>query len=115
MEVKILYFGGCPNWEKAAARARIVLADLGRTDVAIQAEDVAQLTPLPRQWAGSPTVLVDGQDLFDADGAAPVPGCDACRIYRNGTRLEGTPTVDQLRIALNRAFVRRIDPERSSL
>jgi hypothetical protein len=122
MEVKILYFAGCPNWEKAAARARIALAELGRTDVPIQHEDIAQIPRLPRQWAGSPTVLIDGQDPFEADGdgpgdhgrsPAPVPGRDACRIYRAGTRLEGAPTVDQLRIALKRAFVQVKDQERS--
>jgi hypothetical protein len=115
MDVRILYFEGCPNWGKAAARARIALADLGRTDVPILLEDVTQIAWLPRQWAGSPTVLIDGQDPLESDGAGPVPGRDACRIYRTGTRLEGAPTVDQLRVALNRAFVRRIDLERSSL
>jgi hypothetical protein len=122
MDVRILYFEGCPNWGKTANRARIALGEMGRADVAVEAEDVAQIPRLPRQWAGSPTVLIDGQDPFEADGdglgdhgrsPAPVPGRDACRIYRTGTRLEGAPTVDQLRIALKRAFVQVKDQERS--
>ena len=34
MQIKILYFNGCPNWKMAATRLRTVLAELGRTDVA---------------------------------------------------------------------------------
>jgi hypothetical protein len=111
MQVKILYFTGCPNLATMADRVRIVLAELGRADVAVQAEDVHQASALSSAWAGSPTLLLDGRDPFAAAGRpraaidgglnlVPSPGGDACRIYVTANGLEGAPSVDQLRTAL---------------
>ena len=66
MKIKILHFNGCPNWEMAAARVRTVLAELDRADVAVECEDVHQTSHLPSEWAGSPTVLLEGRDPFAA-------------------------------------------------
>jgi hypothetical protein len=112
MQVKILYFTGCPNWQTVADRVRTVLAELGRADVAVQGEDVQQVSPLSLAWAGSPTLLLDGRDPFAAaegarsadlavDGGLQAgPGRDACRMYVTANGLEGAPSVDQLRTAL---------------
>lgn len=55
------------------------------------------------QWGmrGSPTLPVNGCDLFAAPGGAPAV---ACRLYhsRDG-RLEGAPAVEALRQALELA------------
>jgi hypothetical protein len=53
MEIKILYFGGCPNWRTAAERAQLALVDLGRRDIPIQAEDVTQAQVVSTEWGGS--------------------------------------------------------------
>jgi hypothetical protein len=112
MEIKILYFSGCPSWETALARVRTVLAELGRTDVAVQVEDVHQASDLSSEWAGSPTLLLDGRDPFAAAAGPPsadlgivggghrVVAQDACRIYVTKAGFEGAPSLDQLRTAL---------------
>ena len=112
MQVKILYFGGCPNWQTAAARVRTVLAELGRADVVVQVEDVHDVSNLSSEWAGSPTVLVDGRDPFAPndrpawpglaveDGSHPVMARDTCRIYLTEAGFEGAPSLNQLRTAL---------------
>lgn len=102
MQVKILYFNGCPMWETAAARVRTVLAELGRSDVAVQVEDVHQVPNLSSEWAGSPTVLLDDRDPFAAadGGPHPVTARHACRIYVTEAGFEGAPSVDQLRTVL---------------
>lgn len=111
MQVKILYFTGCPNWQTTADRVLTVLAELGRADVAVQAEDVQRASPLSSAWAGSPTLLLDGRDPFAAaDGPraaidsglnlVPSAARDACRMYVTPNGLEGAPSVDQLRTAL---------------
>jgi hypothetical protein len=119
MEIKILYFSGCPNWETALARVRTVLAELGRTDVAVQVEDVHQASDLSSEWAGSPTLLLDGRDPFAAadsrssaglaidSGRHPVLPQDACRIYVTEAGFEGAPSLDQLRTALKLALTKR--------
>jgi len=106
MQIKVLYFNGCPRWETAAARVRTVLAELGRADVTVMVEDVHQASHLSSEWAGSPTVLLDGRDPFAAvdGGAHPVTARDACRIYATEAGVEGAPSVDQLRTVLTRAL-----------
>lgn len=47
----------------------------------------------PAGFAGSPRVLVNGQDLFP--DAAPVTEL-ACRVYRNPQGLSGSPTPEAL-------------------
>ncbi|GGN51233.1 hypothetical protein GCM10011579_006850 [Streptomyces albiflavescens] len=48
--------------------------------------------------AGSPTVLIDGADLFAAPGTA---ASVSCRLYRSPDgRTEGAPTVDDLQRAV---------------
>ena len=124
MQIKILYFSGCPNWETAATRVRTVLAELDRADVAVQVEDVHETSHLSPEWAGSPTVLLDGRDPFaSADGQRAGPAInggrhsaltrDACRIYVTETGIEGSPSLDQLRTVLTPALTERHNIKRS--
>lgn len=103
MQIKILYFKGCPNLETAVARVRTVLAELGRAHVAVQVEDVHQTPHLPSEWAGSPTLLLDGRDPFAAADEPPTAR-DVCRIYVTKAGFEGAPSVGQLRTVLTRAL-----------
>jgi hypothetical protein len=116
MQVKILYFNGCPNWQTVADRVTTVLAELGRADVAVEFEDVHKTSHLSLAWAGSPTVLLDGRDPFAAaddrpsgglaidGGRHPAPARDACRIYLTEAGVEAVPSLDQLRTALTQAL-----------
>ncbi|MCU1582248.1 MAG: thioredoxin family protein [Microbacteriaceae bacterium] len=98
MNVEILHIDDCPNWQEAGGRMGAALALTGHPDAAVSytllstAEDTATVL-----FAGSPTIIVDGRDLF--------PGADrisdlACRIYQTPTGFAGLPTIDQLIEAL---------------
>lgn len=95
MQVTLLYFEGCPNWEATYRRLETLAGELGfdlggRTvDTPEQAEQLA--------FRGSPTVLVDGRDPF-ATGEEPV-GL-SCRVYATDEVLAGAPTEQQLRDVL---------------
>jgi hypothetical protein len=94
MQVTLLYFDVCPNWQTAETRVHEALARLGRGDVAVirqRVETQAQAETVG--FRGSPTVLVDGRDPF-ADGQARV-GL-SCRVYATPEGLAGAPTVAQL-------------------
>ena len=94
MDVKVLFFDGCPNWEVADERLREALTQTGRGDVRVEHHRVT--TPEEAEtvrFRGSPTILVNGQDPF-ADPDAPV-GL-SCRVYRTDAGLAGAPTVEQL-------------------
>ncbi|RFA06561.1 thioredoxin family protein [Subtercola boreus] len=96
MEITLQYFDGCPNWTVAAAR----LADLaqdrpGLTVRPFLVETVEQARAIG--FRGSPSMLVNGADLFpDPDALVGL----ACRIYVTPEGLAGAPTVEQLRSAL---------------
>jgi len=106
MQIKVLYFNGCPRWETAVARVRTVLAGLGRADVTVELEDVHEASHLSSEWAGSPTLLLDGRDPFAAvdSGRQPFVARDVCRIYVTDAGFEGAPSADQLRTVLTRAL-----------
>jgi hypothetical protein len=65
-------------------------------------EPVLELVETPEdadrlEFAGSPTILVDGVDPFAQKGATV--GL-TCRVYRTPDGLAGSPTADQLRAVL---------------
>lgn len=49
-------------------------------------------------FAGSPTITIDGKDVFPADGGSAEL---ACRLYLTPDGLAGLPTVDQLMDGMN--------------
>jgi hypothetical protein len=94
MRIQVLHIEDCQNWEEAGRRLTIALARQKDTTSAVEfrllrtAEETAAVP-----FAGSPTITVDGDDLF--------PGADrvddlACRIYFTPDGLAGVPTVEQL-------------------
>jgi hypothetical protein len=100
MKVEILHIDDCTNWQEAGRRMTAALAMTGHGDVEVNyvllstAEDAARVP-----FAGSPTVSVDGSDLFV--GANQITDL-ACRIYQTPTGFAGVPTIDQLVAALSR-------------
>ena len=101
MEVELLWFTGCPNWQEAGARLRQAMT-LSGVDGEVVLVDVAAPEAAERLgFRGSPTVLIDGDDPF-ANDADPV-GL-SCRLFRTPDGLRGAPTVDQLVDALRAAL-----------
>ena len=98
MDITRQYFDGCPNWTITAERLDALAGELPGLTVTQQLIE----TPAEAEAAkfrGSPSVLLDGADLFP-DSSAPV-GL-ARRIYSTLAGPGGSPTLEQLRAALNR-------------
>ena len=98
MRVEVLYFDGCPTYRVAEKTLRGVLA---QEDVEAEVELVADNSDEEAQrlrFPGSPTIRVDGEDLF------PVPEragyALGCRIYANQEGLRGSPTAEMVRASL---------------
>lgn len=98
MKVQVLHIDACPNWREAGARVRQTLDSLGLSTVPVEyvligTQEEAETT----EFGGSPTILVDGKDLF------PSPDSTndlACRIYFTEHGLAGTPSNTQLEAAV---------------
>jgi predicted DsbA family dithiol-disulfide isomerase len=100
MELTVLAVPDCPNAPVLERRLAEALA--GRSGVTVARRVIADVAEAAR-WGmrGSPTLLVNGCDLFAAPGGAPAV---ACRLYRSQDgRLEGAPAVEALRQALEQA------------
>ena len=96
MDVSLLYFEGCPNWEVADQRLAAIAAE--SPDVVVTRHRVETVAEAERLgFHGSPSILVDGVDVFAEPGAGV--GL-SCRVYRTPDGLAGSPTMDQLRAAL---------------
>ncbi len=91
-DVTLLHFDGCPSWKTALAHLQ-ALAD--EHDLTITIEKV-ETPEAAERWSfrGSPTILVDGRDVF-ATGDEPV-GL-SCRIYQTPDGPAGSPTREQVR------------------
>lgn len=98
MEIRVLHIDDCPNWEVTGSRVRRALESVGLRDVPVEvllirtADDAVRLG-----FAGSPTILVDGHDLFPSEGRTADL---ACRVYLTDAGFAGAPTVAQLEQAL---------------
>ena len=102
MDIALLYFDGCPHAEAAETNLRAALADLDTGGAVVRKQFVDTVGEAERVgFLGSPTILIDGHDLFAVPGATP--GL-SCRVYATETGLTGTPSVAQLRDALAAAW-----------
>ena len=96
MDVSLLYFDDCPNWKLADQRLAAIVIE--RPAVVVTRHRVETVDEAERLgFHGSPSILVDGVDVFAEPGAGV--GL-SCRVYRTPDGLAGAPTMEQLRAAL---------------
>ena len=98
VKVTLLFFDGCPNWQNTLADLESLSVEFGFELERCPVETVEDAERL--RFRGSPTVLVDGRDVF-AHGDEPI-GL-SCRVYHSDQGLAGAPTVQQLRAVLTKA------------
>jgi hypothetical protein len=100
MDVRVVYFDGCPNWRTAQQRLAeaMTFAGLPETPVSLIAV-TSSAQAVAAGFAGSPTILINGHDLFPG----PAVSEDlACRLYMTSQGPAGCPTVEDLVSALQR-------------
>jgi hypothetical protein len=98
MDVELLVVPDCPHEKPAAQLLRSALDDIGLTGLDFQRTVIdTQEAAERRGFVGSPTILLDGVDPFEASGQ---PASIACRLYPGQ---DGLPDLRALRRALKRA------------
>lgn len=99
MRIELLVVPGCPHESAAAGVLTQAMADIGLGSVGFAVTVIdSQRAAARRQFIGSPTICVDGADVFPEPGR---PASFACRIYPGGQL--GVPELRDLRQALKRA------------
>lgn len=77
--IELLCFDGCPAWQHAWAALGTVLAE-SHWQASVRLRDVTSMAAEElADFAGSPTIRVDGVDVFGYDG----PAVMACRRYED--------------------------------
>lgn len=99
MKIELLYFDGCPSYLLARERLEVVLAERGVNTAVDMVRVTSDLQAQTLRFPGSPTIRVDGRDLFPAEEAE---GALGCRVYAAPDGLSGAPTVDMIREAIAR-------------
>src|SRR5690554_5395103 len=94
MDIQVLHIDDCPNWREAGALVTSALTSLGRDDIEVNYQLIDDPDTANRTgFAGSPTITVNGSDLFPSDGRTSDL---ACRIYFTPQGLAGLPTQAQI-------------------
>ena len=101
MLVELLWWEGCPSHPETLADLERSLAEEGVAaeveSVEIESDEQARAERFP----GSPTIRIDGADIFPCDAPEPFSLC--CRVYRlRDGRPSPTPDPDDLRDAIRR-------------
>ena len=111
MQIEILTVPGCPNRTRALNAVVTSLASLGRLDVDVLEREIADdRAAVAAMMIGSPTILVDGVDLFSDSAMAPSM---SCRLYREGDVIDGAPSIESLIKRLHTVISPERDDDRS--
>lgn len=99
-KIEFLYDRDCPNVDDARRQLRLALERCGLAGGWIEWERNNLDSPAYARQYGSPTILVDGQDVA---GESPSDDVPSCRVYTNGSgRNRGVPDADLITAALSR-------------
>lgn len=103
MEIELRFWEGCPSHPDALAELRAALTEMGSDPEAVKVHEVRTENEARRLgFIGSPTIVVDGTDLFDTGGQPPSL---SCRVYRlRDGRFSPTPDPEDLREFLAARF-----------
>ena len=100
MKVQLITFPGCPNAPMARAALQRALASAGIVERIEEVNTADPETPEPLRAWGSPTVLLDGEDV----GGMVAPTGQSCRLYEDDEgRMQSAPPESLIAAALRRA------------
>jgi hypothetical protein len=103
--VELLWWRGCPSWERALAELGEEMARAGLDPAAVEVREVETEAEADiERFVGSPTIRIAGRDIQPPTGEAS--GL-TCRVYRlRDGRISALPDRADIRDALERAIER---------
>jgi hypothetical protein len=102
MQVEFLFWAGCPSHPTALADLRAALLETGDDPERVIVREIdSEAGAEAEEFAGSPTIRIDGVDVQPLDDE---PTGLTCRVYRRRDgRISPTPDPADLRDALRAA------------
>jgi hypothetical protein len=103
MRIEFLWWDGCPSHPEALAELRDVLRSEDLDPELIERREIETDEQAVRErFPGSPTILIDGEDVISPEDGEPFSL--TCRVYqlRDG-RYSATPDPEDVRAAVQRA------------
>ena len=89
LKLSLLFFEGCPNSPKLMSNLKAALKTLHLVDK-VERVDILKLPNSDaRRGYGSPTVLVNGRELFGLAEPKPNGAAPSCRLYEGGVPSAG--------------------------
>ena len=100
MRIELLYFDGCPSYERFLPRLRELVADAGLAENVELRRVESPEAAVAERFLGWPTVRVDGVDV-ELEATARDDFGLKCRLYSTAEGLSGTPSDQWVTRALN--------------
>jgi len=102
-KVELLWWQGCPSWERGLAILREEMNAVGLDPASVEVREVRTDEDAGREgFVGSPTIRIAGRDVQPPDGQ---PAGLTCRIYRlRDGRISPLPDRADLRETLANAI-----------
>ncbi|GAA2827069.1 hypothetical protein FB468_2615 [Leucobacter komagatae] len=98
MKAQVLVIHGCPSAGPATENLRAALAVVGTPETPIETVTISSNADAEGvSFSGSPTILIDGEDLFA--GATRTREL-SCRVYATAGGLSGWPSIEAIAAAL---------------
>ena len=102
--IELIYDADCPNINRARAMIEAALIELGAALVWTEWDREAANIPQEYKRFGSPTVLVNGQDVGCDEMESALPIAKSCRVYVEGECMCGAPSARLIVTAINGAM-----------
>ena len=102
VNLELVYDSDCPNVETARQVIAAALREAGEPLTWKEWDREGDDTPVGIRGFGSPTILVNGQDVTGDGNAAAQADANSCRVYRDACGcMSGTPSVQMIVSAIN--------------
>jgi hypothetical protein len=113
VRVELLWWAGCPSWERAIEIARDEMRAAGLDPAELVVREITDDADAAREaFPGSPTIRVDGRDI---QAPGDEPGGLTCRVYRlRDGRISALPDPADVAAALAAARERSEDGDERS-
>lgn len=81
LRVEMVFDRTCPNVDRARSMIRTALAQVGAPETWTEWDRDDPATPVDLRSFGSPTVLINGNDVVDDTNEAAAADANSCRVY----------------------------------